>query len=64
VLRFVYIYSVPVAVKIQAARDINACLASGQYIPHIGMNVPLEKIAHAHLALESGSVMGKVLVAL
>lgn len=64
VLRFVYIYSVPNAAKIQAIKDINACLASGLYIPHIGMNLPLEKIADAHVALESASVMGKVLVAL
>ncbi len=64
VLRFVFIYSVPVAAKIDAIRDINACLASGNYAPHIGMSVPLERIADAHLALESASVMGKVLVAL
>lgn len=64
VLRFVFIYSVPVAAKIDAIRDINACLAGGNYAPHIGMSVPLERIADAHLALESASVMGKVLVAL
>lgn len=64
VLRFVYIYSVPVAAKVQAISDINACLASGNYAPHIGMRVELEKIADAHNALESASVMGKVLIAL
>jgi len=64
VLRFVFIYSVPVAAKIEAIRDINACLASGNYAPHIGMRVPLGKIADAHLALESASVVGKVLVVL
>jgi len=64
VLRFVFIYTVPMAAKIQAIRDINACLASGDYAPHIGMKVELDKIADAHVALESASVVGKVLVAL
>ncbi|MCR8932278.1 MULTISPECIES: NADPH:quinone reductase [unclassified Pseudomonas] len=64
VLRFVFIYSVPVAAKNQAIKDINSCLASGNYAPHIGMKVALEKIAEAHLALESASVTGKVLVSL
>lgn len=64
VLRFVFIYSVPAAAKNQAVKDINSCLASGKYAPHIGMKVVLEKIAEAHVALESASVTGKVLVAL
>ncbi|VWB71504.1 NADPH:quinone reductase [Burkholderia metallica] len=62
VLRFVYIYHVPDDVKQQAARDVVACVAAGAYSPRIGMKVPLESIVDAHEALESGRVVGKVLV--
>ncbi|WP_286897062.1 NADPH:quinone reductase [Achromobacter sp. UBA2119] len=62
VLRFVFIYSVPVEAKRQAVEDITSCLQSGAYTPHIGLKVGLESIAEAHLALESASVMGKVLI--
>lgn len=64
VLRFVYIYSVPQEAKNNAIRDITACLASGAYSPHVGLKVDLQKIAEAHQALEAGSVMGKVLIAI
>lgn len=64
VLRFVYIYSVPQEAKIHAIRDITACLASGAYSPHVGLKVDLQKIAEAHQALETGTVMGKVLIAI
>lgn len=64
VLRFVYIYSVPQEAKIHAIRDITACLASGAYSPHVGLKVDLQKIAEAHQALEAGTVMGKVLIAI
>lgn len=64
VLRFVYIYSVPQEAKSKAIRDITACLASGSYIPHFGLEMSLEKIADAHRALEAGSIMGKVLIAI
>ncbi|TPD72650.1 NADPH:quinone reductase [Stenotrophomonas indicatrix] len=64
VLRFVYIYSVPQEAKIHAIRDITACLVSGAYSPHVGLKVDLQKIAEAHQALEAGTVMGKVLIAI
>ncbi|WP_313443710.1 NADPH:quinone reductase [Stenotrophomonas indicatrix] len=64
VLRFVYVYSVPQEAKIHAIRDITACLASGAYSPHVGLKVDLQKIAEAHQALEAGTVMGKVLIAI
>ncbi|WP_312400332.1 NADPH:quinone reductase [Stenotrophomonas indicatrix] len=64
VLRFVYIYSVPQEAKIHAIRDITACLASGAYSPYVGLKVDLQKIAEAHQALEAGTVMGKVLIAI
>ncbi|MFY0476341.1 NADPH:quinone reductase [Achromobacter marplatensis] len=62
VLRFVYIYSVPAEAKRQAVKDITSCLMSGAYTPHIGLKVGLDRIADAHLALESSSVVGKVLI--
>lgn len=62
VLRFVFIYSVPVKAKRQAIKDITSCLQSASYTPHIGLKVGLERIAEAHLALESALVMGKVLI--
>ncbi|KAG8148456.1 NADPH:quinone reductase [Burkholderia catarinensis] len=62
VLRFVYIYHVPDEAKQTAVRDVVACVAAGAYSPRIGMKVPLESIVDAHEALESGRVIGKVLV--
>ncbi|WP_175818812.1 NADPH:quinone reductase [Burkholderia sp. BCC0419] len=62
VLRFVYIYHVAAEAKRAAIADINACVAAGAYTPRIGMKVPLEQVVDAHEALESGQVIGKVLV--
>ena len=62
VLRFVFIYSVPVEAKRRAVEDITSCLMSGAYTPHIGLKVGLDSIADAHLALESASVTGKILI--
>ncbi|EDT02404.1 NADPH:quinone reductase [Burkholderia ambifaria] len=62
VLRFVYIYRVPIEAKQAAIGDINACLEAGAYSPRIGLKVPLDQIAYAHETLESGQVIGKVLV--
>ncbi|ALX14264.1 alcohol dehydrogenase [Burkholderia cepacia JBK9] len=62
VLRFVYIYHVPGEAKQAAIRDIDACVAAGAYSPRIGMKVPLTQVIDAHEALESGQVIGKVLV--
>ena len=62
VFRFVYIYNVDADAKRIAIEAINACLGSGAYNPIIAMQVPLEQIAAAHEALETGSTVGKVLV--
>jgi NADPH:quinone reductase len=62
VFRFVFIYNVPFEAKRDAIDAINACIASGAYVPKIGMQVPLDRIVEAHEALETGSVVGKVLV--
>ncbi|MGC0989196.1 hypothetical protein WKH43_08890 [Pantoea agglomerans] len=52
----------PMEVKKASAADINACLENGTYTPLIGLNLPLEKIADAHYALEHSKVIGKVLI--
>jgi NADPH2:quinone reductase len=62
VFRFVYIYAVPLAAKQAAFVDITASLEASTYNPRIGMIVPLHRTADAHLALEQGTVTGKVLV--
>jgi len=62
VFRFVYIYKVPPDAKRIAIQDITACLETGSYLPRIAMLVGLEDIADAHAALESGKLIGKILV--
>lgn len=62
VFRFVFIYNVPFEAKRVAIEAITACIASGSYVPKIGMRVPLERIVEAHDALETGKVVGKFLI--
>ncbi|MFV3411148.1 NADPH:quinone reductase [Pseudomonas sp. NY15436] len=62
VYRFVYIYSVPLSEKLVAIRDITQCLSAGAYMPEIGMKVRLNQIVDAHDAMESSTVIGKILV--
>ncbi len=62
VLRFVYIYSVPQADKLLAIRDITQCLSAGAYAPEIGRIFSLDRIVDAHEAMESSSVIGKILI--
>ncbi len=62
VFRFVYIYNVAQGDKLAAISDINACLAAGAYVPHIGMRVCLADIVGAHEAMESSRVVGKIIV--
>lgn len=62
VFRFVFIYNVPFETKRVAIEAITACIASGSYVPKIGMQVPLKRIVEAHDALETGIVVGKFLI--
>lgn len=62
--RFVFFYTIPQEALQQAVHDVSACVASGRYIPKVALKVPLDKIADAHAAQESGKVVGKILVAL
>jgi NADPH2:quinone reductase len=62
VFRLILVYAMPEQAHRDAVRDINACLAASAYRPVIGMCVPLDRIAEAHEAQESGKVVGKILV--
>jgi NADPH2:quinone reductase len=62
VFRLILVYVMPEQAHRDAVRDVSACLAAGAYHPVIGMRVPLDRIAEAHEAQESGKVVGKILV--
>jgi NADPH:quinone reductase len=62
VFRYVFVYAMPEEARRAAIKDVNACLAAGAYHPAIGMRVPLERLADAHEAQESGRVVGKILL--
>lgn len=58
----VLVYSMPPAAMLAAGTDINAWLSAGQAVHHLAERFSLERMADAHLAVESGSVIGKVVV--
>jgi NADPH2:quinone reductase len=61
-LRMILIYQAPQSAREAAARDINALLASNSLKHRVAARFPLEQIAQAHEAVESGKSIGKVLV--
>lgn len=62
VLRFVYIYNVPLTEKIISVIEVNKLLALGLYNPNIGATYEFTDIVSAHEALESGRIIGKILL--
>lgn len=62
VLRTVLIYEAPQAALDAAARDINACIETGQLQHQVAQVHALTDIASAHEAQESRKVVGKVLI--
>jgi len=62
VFRLVLVYAMPEQAHRDAVHAVNACLAAGAYRPVIGMRVPLDRVAEAHEAQESGKVVGKILL--
>ncbi|MBY2907693.1 NADPH:quinone reductase [Rhizobium leguminosarum] len=62
VFRFVFFTTIPEEAFRLAVKEVTACVAAGCYRPHIGLEVPIQKIAQAHAAQESGKVVGKILV--
>jgi NADPH2:quinone reductase len=61
-LLWVFVYEMPAAAMRDAARDINAWLAGGSAQHQIAKSFPLDVLADAHLAVEGGGEIGKVIV--
>lgn len=62
VIRFVFVYAMPSAARQLAIKAITACLSAGGYHPKIALRLPLEKIAQAHYAQETGKTLGKIVL--
>jgi NADPH:quinone reductase len=61
-LRTVLVYILPEAARRQSIQDINQALVQGALVHAIAETYPLEKIAEAHKAVESGNAIGNVVV--
>ncbi len=63
-LRWIYIYRLPQPLKDAAVHDIGAALATGALKPYIGAVYQLDQVAEAHDRLDSGTLIGKAVIAL
>jgi NADPH2:quinone reductase len=61
-LRLVLVYILPEAARRQAIQDINQALVQGALVHAIAGTYPLDRIADAHKAVESGAAIGNVVV--
>ena len=61
-LRMVLVYVLPESARRQSIQDINQALVQGALVHGIAETYPLEKIAEAHKAVESGAAIGNVVV--
>lgn len=61
-IRLISCYFLTPAERQAAVEGINAALATGAYKPVIAAAYPLDAIAEAHAAVESGGAVGKVVV--
>jgi NADPH2:quinone reductase len=61
-LRFVFLYEVPVEGLARAAQDINTCLEQRSLRHLIAERFRLERTAAAHIAVESGSLIGNAVI--
>lgn len=61
-IRFVLVYVMDPAAHAAAAGAINEALASGRLTHSLAARYPLDRIADAHAALESGEVVGKIVI--
>ncbi len=61
-IEIVACFTVPEADKLQGVRDISEWLATGMLRHHVGAIYPLDEIARAHEAVETGSVIGGVVL--
>jgi NADPH2:quinone reductase len=63
-LRMVLVYILPEAARRQSIQDINQALVQGALVHGIAETYPLDKIAAAHKAVESGASIGNVVVSI
>ncbi len=63
-IRMVLVYILPEAARRQSIQDINHALAQGALVHGIAETYPLAKIADAHKAVESGKMIGNVVVSI
>ena len=61
-VRLVLVYSMPAAAKQQACQDIVAAIEAGRLSHPIAARFPLEELAAAHEAVESGTLIGNVVI--
>jgi NADPH2:quinone reductase len=61
-VHFVLVYTMSLQAHQEAIRDVTACLEAGQYRTHVGARFGLDRLAEAHEAQDSGSVVGKILI--
>lgn len=61
-IRMVLVYILPEAARRQAVQDINHALAQGALVHGIAETFPLARTADAHKAVESGRMIGNVVV--
>lgn len=62
IVRFVIVYAMPEAAKLQAIGDIHAALENGKLRHRVAEKLPLEEIARANELIESGDVRGAVIL--
>jgi NADPH:quinone reductase-like Zn-dependent oxidoreductase len=63
-LRMVLVYILPEDARRQSIQDINQALAQGALVHAIAESYPLDRIAAAHKAVESGTAIGNVVVSI
>lgn len=61
-IRFVLVYLLPDAARQQGIADVNAALEAGALRPIIAARFPLRETVQAHLAVESGNLIGNVII--
>jgi NADPH2:quinone reductase len=61
-IRTVLIYAAPQQARDAAARDITRMLETGRLQHQTALRLPFERIVEAHEAMESGRVVGKILL--
>jgi len=61
-VQVVLVYTMGMQAHRDAIRDVTACLEAGRYRTHVGARFPLDQIADAHEAQDSGKVVGKIVI--